>query len=467
MGFFKKLFGQSDDEELNDDFYESLDYSNDDDDVEDDYDDDVDLDDDSSNSSDSYYSIAKVRVVGFDDLEDADKDYVRTRLEEDSHVYLRYDFDSPNKQQALQVYKHSWLLGYIEPSKSEIVHSYLRDSKIGAVIVSKITSKDFKVFIDLKVYYDDPHGKELLPYYPMEGRQLDVVETDLWTGQENWTTDWFLNLYTDELSYKYNDMFDDDVDDDEKSMVDIWFMGWCRSYFDGTCITKKGSEHYVDYLTSESAKAVLRKRIDAYLDNKCLHFADREQFSDSAIEDDLEEESESPAVAKRYDDTYQISYIDGQGKRQSKTIKNANFSTFVAGIKYRENWEELVSKLFDGMIVKLKKDPENEYDSSAIAVYNGADLLGYIPKKDIPAVGWCMNDDELEVPIEYIDEDYVSLIIPATFHNLSNCDEEELEGVRFSKTERTKYEVGAYLEDKNGITKEEFLKGIKQQRGDA
>ena len=105
MGFFKKLFGQSDDEELNDDFYESLDYS--DDDVEDDYADDVDIDDDSSDSSDTYYSIAKVRVVGFDDLEDADKDYVRTRLEEDSHVYLRYDFDSPNKQQALQVYKHS------------------------------------------------------------------------------------------------------------------------------------------------------------------------------------------------------------------------------------------------------------------------------------------------------------------------------------------------------------------------
>ena len=300
----------------------------------------------------------------------------------------------------------------------------------------------------------------------MEERQLDVVETDLWTGQENWTTDWFLNLYTDELSYKYNDMFDNDVDDDEKSMVDIWFMGWCRSYFDGTCITKKGSEHYVDYLTSESAKAVLRKRIEAYLDNKCLHFADRELFSDSEIEDDLEEDSESPAVAKRYDDTYQISYIDGQGKRQSKTIKNANFSTFVAGIKYRENWEELVSKLSDGMIVQLKKDPDNEYDSSAIAVYNGADLLGYIPKKDIPAVGWCMNDDELEVPIEYIDEDYVSLIIPATFQNLSNCDEEELEGVRFSKTERTKYEVGAYLEDKNGITKEEFLKGVKQQRDD-
>ncbi len=465
MGFFQKLFGQSDDDEQNDDFYESLDYSDDDvdndyDDTTDDYDD-ID-DDDSSGFSDKYYSIAKVRVVGFDDLEEADKDYIRNRLEEDTHVYLRYDFDCSNKQQALQVYRHSWLLGYIEPSKSEILHSYLRESKIGAIIISKITSKDFKVSIDLKVYYEDPQGEETIPYYPFEGRQLDVIEVDLWTGQEDWSDDWFMNPFTDELSYKYNEMFDDDVNDDEKSMVNAWFMGWCNSYLDGTCISKKGSEQYVNYLTSDSAKAVLRKRIEAYLENKCFHFADREQFADLEIEDEPDGETVAPDVAKRYDDTYQISYIDGQGKRQNKTIKNANFSTFVAGIKYRDNWETLVSMLSDGMEVLLKKDPDNEYDPTAIAVYNGVDLLGYIPKKDIPAVGWCM-DDELEVQIEYIDEDYVSLIIPATFQNLSNCDEEELEGVRFSKTERTKYEVGAYQEKIKGISKDEFLEGVRSQ----
>ena len=419
MGFFKNIFGQSDDGEQNEDYYESLDYSDNDDDV-DNYYDDVE-DNDNSDSSDKYYSIAKVRVVGFDDLEDADKDYIRDRLEKDTHVYLRYDFDCLDKKQALKVYRHSWLLGYIEPSKSEILHTYLRESKIGAVIVSEIKSKDFKISIDLKVYYEDPHGEELMPYYPFEGRQLDVIEVDLWTGQEDWSEDWFMNPFTDELSYKYNDMYDDDVDDDEKNMVNAWFMGWCRSYFDGTSITKNGSEHYVNYLTSDSAKAVLKKRI------------------------------------------YQIAYIDGQGKRQNKTIKNANFSSFIAGIKYRENWEELVSKLSDGMKVHLKKDPNNEFDPSAIAVYNGDDCLGYIPKKDIPAVSWCMNGDELDAEIEYIDEDYVSLVIPAIFQNLSNCDDEELEGVRFSKTERTKSEIGAYQEARISISKEEFLEGIKQQ----
>ena len=214
MGFFKNIFGQSDDGEQNEDYYESLDYSDNDDDVDNYYDDDE--ENDNSDSSDKYYSIAKVRVVGFDDLEDADKDYIRDRLEKDTHVYLRYDFDCLDKKQALKVYRHSWLLGYIEPSKSEILHTYLRESKIGAVIVSEIKSKDFKISIDLKVYYEDPHGEELMPYYPFEGRQLDVIEVDLWTGQEDWSEDWFMNPFTDELSYKYNDMYDDDVDDDEK-----------------------------------------------------------------------------------------------------------------------------------------------------------------------------------------------------------------------------------------------------------
>ena len=127
MGFFKNIFGQSDDGEQNEDYYESLDYSDNDDDVDNYYDDDE--DNDNSDSSDKYYSIAKVRVVGFDDLEDADKDYIRDRLEKDTHVYLRYDFDCLDKKQALKVYRHSWLLGYIEPSKSEILHTYLRESK--------------------------------------------------------------------------------------------------------------------------------------------------------------------------------------------------------------------------------------------------------------------------------------------------------------------------------------------------
>ena len=179
MGFFKNLFGQSDDQHEDEfDINDYLDENDDDVDLDDYSDDD---DNDTLGSSDKSYSIAKVRVVGFDKLDEADKDYVRERLEEDTHVYLRYDFDAPNKQQSLEVCRHSNILGYIEPNKVDIVLSYLHEGKIGAIVVSKIKSKDFTISIDLQVYYEDPHGEEFLPYYPFEGRQLDVVEVDLWT----------------------------------------------------------------------------------------------------------------------------------------------------------------------------------------------------------------------------------------------------------------------------------------------
>lgn len=463
MGFFKSLFGQSDDHQEDEfDINDYLDDSDDDDDVDlDDYSDDD--DDDNSDSSDKSYSIAKVRVVGFDKLDEADKDYVRESLEEDTHVYLRYNFDAPNKQQLLQVCRHSNILGYIEPNKVDIVLSYLHDGKIGAIVVSKIKSKDFTITIDLQVYYEDPHGDEYLPYYPFEGRQLDVIEVDKWTGQEDWSKDWFMNIFTDELCYKYLDLYDGTVDEDEIKDVDWQLAFWINRYLDGTCITRKGGEIYLNRLKTECAKKVLVKRMESYLENKGLHFADKEVFSD-----DEEEAEEIPApdedtIVKQYIPTYEISYIDGQGKRQNRTIKNANMNSFIAGIKYRDNYEEMLSKLSEGMKVQLKKDPDNPYDPDAIAVYNGDDHLGYIPKRDIPAAVLNMEDDSLTAEIEYVDEENVDLIIPVTFERLLVMTDDDLEGFRFYKTDRTKYE-GMYMENNSPISKEEFVEGIKLQR---
>ena len=459
MGFFKSLFGQSDDQ--HEDEFDINDYLDDDDEVElDDYSDDDDTD--TIGSSDKSYSIAKVRVVGFDKLDEADKDYIRDRLVEDTHVYLRYDFESTNKQQVLQVYRHSNLLGYIEPSKSDILLSYLHDSKIGAIVVSKIKSKDYITSIELKVYYEDPHGDEYLPYYPFEGRQLDVVEVDLWTGQEDWSQDWFMNIFTDELCYKYLNLYDGTVDEDEIKDVDWQLAFWINSYLDGTCITRKSGELYLNRLKTDCAKKVLVKRMESYLENKGLHFADKEVFSD----DEEIEETVTPSVGnavKQYEPTYEISYIDGQDKRQSRTIKNANMNSFIAGIKYRDNYEEMLSKLSEGMKVQLRKDPDNPYDRDAIAVYNGNDHLGYIPKRDIPAIVLNMEDDSLAAEIEYVDEENVDLVIPVTFERILTMSDDDLEGFRFYKTERTKYETG-YQESKLPITKEEFVEGIRKQK---
>lgn len=461
MSFFKSIFGQSDedDQEIRDDYEyddvnDSDDYNSYDND-EDDYDY---TDSSSSDSSEKYYSIAKVRVQGFDKLDEDDKEYIMNDLEEDTHVYLRNVFDDPKDCHTLQVLRHDHIIGYIDSKKAELVHSYLRNGKIGAIVVSKITSKDFKTIVDLNIYYEDAHGEEYLPYYPLEGRQLSVIETDKWTGQEDWSEDWQHLFGTDELSYRFNDMFDDSVDDHEKTMVDIWFSSFMQNYLDGSCITEKGASHYLDYLNTVCAKKVLKKRIYSFMESKGFHFANKELFADEE-----ETEPSTGEVVKQYEPTYELAYIDGQGHPQRKTIKNANMNSFVAGIKFRENYEEMLSKLEEGMELQIKPEPDNEFDPDALAVYHDEDHLGYIPKKDIPAVSLNMENGCGIAEIEYVDEEHIDLVIPVSFHKLSTMSDDELEDYRLYKTEKTKYDKG-YVENSSPISKEEFLEGINQQK---
>ncbi len=186
------------------------------------------------------------------------------------------------------------------------------------------------------------------------------------------------------------------------------------------------------------------------------------QFVESK-EDSTTEKNSYGKIVKQYATTYELDYIDGQDHHQHKVIKNANMNSFVAGIKYRENYEELLAKLEEGMELQIKPEPNNEFDPDALAVFNGEDHLGYIPKKDIPAVALNMIDGCTTAEIDYVDEEHIDLVIPVTFPGLETMSDEELEGFRYYKTERTKYETG-YQENSSPITKEEFLEGIKQQR---
>lgn len=176
-----------------------------------------------------------------------------------------------------------------------------------------------------------------------------------------------------------------------------------------------------------------------------------------------EENNTYGKVVKQYPTTYELDYVDGQDHHQHKTIKNANLNSFIAGIKYRDNYEELLAKLEEGMELQIKPEPDNEFDKDALAVYNGNDHLGYIPKKDVPAIALNMKNGNVTAEIDYIDEEHVDLVVPVSFESLITMSDEELEGFRFYKTERTKYETG-YQENSTPISKEEFVEGVRQQR---
>lgn len=176
-----------------------------------------------------------------------------------------------------------------------------------------------------------------------------------------------------------------------------------------------------------------------------------------------EEEQSQGKIIKKYATTYELDYVDGQDHHQHKVIKNANMNSFVAGIKYRDNYEELLVKLEEGMELQIRPEPDNEFDPDALAVYNGEDHLGYIPKKDIPAIVLNMKDGNVTAEIDYVDEEHIDLVVSVSFESLLEMSDEELEGFRFYKTERTKYETG-YVENSSPISKEEFVEGIRQQK---
>lgn len=162
---------------------------------------------------------------------------------------------------------------------------------------------------------------------------------------------------------------------------------------------------------------------------------------------------------KHYQDTFEIRYKDSEGKRQYKKVKNQNFFSRIVGVKYRPNAEEILDSIDEGDSVLLKKDPTNEFDPQAIAAYHNGVLVGYIPKKDIPAIAVCMEEDEIVVEVEYVDEDAISIIVPATFVGLNTVEEENYGPFSFIRIHKERVDE-IYSEVNTPISKEEFLENL-------
>lgn len=64
--------------------------------------------------------------------------------------------------------------------------------------------------------------------------------------------------------------------------------------------------------------------------------------------------------------------------------------TYVAGVSFRPGAREHFPKLLDGEALQLVPEPQNPHDRSAVAVYDGAMHLGYVPRADAPAVSQAM-----------------------------------------------------------------------------
>jgi hypothetical protein len=69
----------------------------------------------------------------------------------------------------------------------------------------------------------------------------------------------------------------------------------------------------------------------------------------------------------------------------------ATMLTYVAGLGYRPGARERFASMLEGEECTLKAEPENVYDKNAVAVYDGAFKLGYIPAADARAVALALS----------------------------------------------------------------------------
>ena len=496
----------------------------------------------------TYYSIIKVPVNGFLDLDGDVQDFILDELEEDTHVYLRNEFDNVNNIHTLAVMHHFSILGYIDDKFCELIHRYLRKGNIDAITVAKIKQSNLKKgHLVLNVYHEDKNGDEVLPYYPLEGRQIAVQEVDLWDAPEDWTEDWSHNLSTDIISYKFKELLHSEEAQEEALLIDCWYNAFVKKYMSGCGITKDSAISYSNMLKTDEAKEVLLKRIDSFMDIFEYTFAEKELYDDdgnsltetedinaadsstedsapmeqkiirahltanlgtlkfiqqcladqlegnskcyvikacgdiiSVMEEDFYEvfEFESEEISqylngrlaaagfpKVYTDDmsdlqvdvlvipanssddepevahvhYEMSYLTDPENYDSrrKTIMDGTMNLNLVGIQYRDNYEELMETLEDGMKVVLKPEPTNEFDPNALAFYYNDEVIGYLPKKDQPFAHIFMAKGQIEATICNIDEQWIDTEVVIT-KDMIDFDAYDNNDVRFTKIESFK-----------------------------
>lgn len=360
-----------------------------------------------------YYSKVTIPVNGFSDLDDDDKEYILCDLEEDTHVYLRNEFDNARDKHALIVMHHFNILGYIDDKYTETIHYYLRKNKIGAITVKSIKHMSAKKgHIKLNVYYEDKNGDEFLPYYPFENRQLSVLETDLWTGQEDWSEDWFQELHTEFLCYRFNELLQSQESKKDRITCDVSFMNFVRNYLAGLCITKDRSTSYEYSFMTDECKAAVRKRIESFMENNNYHFGNKELYDDDG--NPLTEDEEFNA---------EDSSTEDNAPMEQKIIR-AHLTANLGTLKFIQqcladqlegNSKCYIIKATDDMISVMEEDFYEvfKFESEEIAQY----LNGRLAAAGFPKV---YTDDMSDLQVDV-------LVIPAN----SSDDEPEVAHVHY------------------------------------
>lgn len=91
-----------------------------------------------------------------------------------------------------------------------------------------------------------------------------------------------------------------------------------------------------------------------------------------------------------------------------KTIMDGTINFSVVGMQHRDNYEKLMEIIEEGTLVVLKPEPDNPYDSNALAFYlKDGTLIGYLPKKDQPFARIFLAQGQMEGEICEVDDKWL------------------------------------------------------------
>lgn len=127
-----------------------------------------------------------------------------------------------------------------------------------------------------------------------------------------------------------------------------------------------------------------------------------------------------PSKDTSMDTDIRLYYYDVDGNECEKLIRDGEMWTTITGIRFRKDPERIMSEIYEGATVVLQPEPDNPVDPYAIAIYFRNELIGYVPKKDVPAILTCISAHGTEAKIGLIAPKFIRVVLNGTMEYMNS-----------------------------------------------
>lgn len=220
------------------------------------------------------FSTTQITLVGTDSISMADQEFIANKLRVDDRLYLRNVFEDKDNPGLLAVMRQKCVIGYIPSRSQQMLIDYVRDGKIGNIVVASKRIKAFSCWdIKIKVYYEDNNGTEFL--FANNSPDVCVLESSKWPTPGDWQENWYYDRYngTELLFYAYRELYGSDSDYNAKhGQIDLAFTLFLKQYLVGEIQSKDEAMGPTLILNDQKSISIYLTRVRSFLN--CFGYTD-------------------------------------------------------------------------------------------------------------------------------------------------------------------------------------------------